>query len=119
MKKRLALLLLLLLAALAVAGCGSSSGKEAYDLGTVVMGPGMTFAPDKLEGPTGRFRLKLENKDSQLHDFAVDGTSVMKQVLAGQTGVVEFEISKPGMYSFTCTQPGHKDSGMKGTLVVR
>ena len=39
---------------------------------------------------------------------------------AGETVQVTFKVpEKPGTYEFICTFPGHFQSGMKGTLVVK
>jgi uncharacterized cupredoxin-like copper-binding protein len=36
----------------------------------------------------------------------------------GQSATLDFTPSKPGTYEFWCTVPGHKEAGMRGTLVV-
>jgi len=37
----------------------------------------------------------------------------------GATNTMEFTPTKPGTHEFFCAVPGHKDAGMKGTLVVK
>ena len=39
--------------------------------------------------------------------------------LMGQMATLEFTPTKPGTYEFFCTVAGHKEAGMKGTLVVK
>ncbi|MGE5591841.1 MAG: cupredoxin domain-containing protein [Bacillota bacterium] len=85
--------------------------------------------------------LELQNKGTVLHDLSVGdmpvqdpmemsgashdmsgmdmhAVTVHVAVGAGQSGKVKFRPTKPGTYTFDCTQPGHKDSGMTGTIVV-
>jgi P-type Cu+ transporter len=38
---------------------------------------------------------------------------------AGQTAVLTFTPTQPGLYQFFCTIPGHKDAGMLGTILVK
>jgi uncharacterized cupredoxin-like copper-binding protein len=40
-------------------------------------------------------------------------------VAMGTTSSLEFTPTKPGTYEFECTVPGHKEAGMRGTLVVK
>jgi uncharacterized cupredoxin-like copper-binding protein len=32
--------------------------------------------------------------------------------------MIEFTPSQPGEYEFFCSVPGHKEAGMRGTMVV-
>lgn len=85
--------------------------------------------------------LEVENQGTVLHDLSVRDMPVQEAqemagashdmsgmdmhaitvhvaVEAGQTGKVQFRPTKAGTYTFECTQPGHKDSGMSGTIIV-
>ena len=37
----------------------------------------------------------------------------------GQKATGTFTIDTPGSYSYFCSQPGHEQAGMKGTLTVQ
>ena len=83
--------------------------------------------------------LELQNNDGVEHDFQVDGLDV--DVMSGGSDMPEhggdgragmlavhaaghesmsitFMANEPGTFEFYCTIPGHKDSGMVGTLIV-
>jgi plastocyanin len=60
--------------------------------------------------------IELASEDS-FHDFEVQGTHV---VGAGsdETAKGGLRLDKPGRYTFFCSVPGHRASGMEGTIVV-
>src|SRR5437588_3726653 len=68
--------------------------------------------------PGQRVTLTLENGGKTEHDLRIDALD--KQVVAkpGQTATAEFTLDQPGSYDFYCAIPGHKEAGMRGTLVV-
>ncbi|MBI5715993.1 MAG: cupredoxin domain-containing protein, partial [Chloroflexi bacterium] len=57
------------------------------------------------------------------HDMGSGGTAKEPQlhiaVAMGKSGTLEFTPTKAGTYEFFCTVAGHKEAGMKGTLVVK
>ena len=59
--------------------------------------------------PVAEHDMSHMSSDPQLH----------MAVAMGQSGVMEFTPTKTGAYEFFCTVPGHKEAGMKGTLVVK
>lgn len=67
-------------------------------------------------------RLTLDNSGSALvHDFTIDNlggqkVSIVAQPRSKATG--EFTPHAAGTYPFYCSQPGHKEAGMVGTLTV-
>jgi uncharacterized cupredoxin-like copper-binding protein len=84
--------------------------------------------------------LTLVNDTSLAHDFSVSNIAVTGvtetggdahdmaagpmpalhiAAAAGQTAVLTFTPTQPGIYQFFCTVPGHKDAGMMGTLLVK
>ncbi len=129
-------LVLLLVAALVLAGCGKPAATQVE----VTIKPGYRFAPGAVTVKAGEpVTLKIKNMDAMLHDFTVDkievadktekssGSHPMEEaapsdlhvaVAANAEGVLDFTPKKAGSYTFYCTVPGHKDSGMTGTLVV-
>jgi uncharacterized cupredoxin-like copper-binding protein len=55
------------------------------------------------------------------HGIAVEGNGVDQDGKTVQPGGKSTDTLtlKPGTYTFYCPVPGHKDAGMKGTLVVQ
>ncbi|MEX2246880.1 MAG: cupredoxin domain-containing protein [Dehalococcoidia bacterium] len=98
------------------------------------------FVPVDLTATTGvTTELTLENFDDVEHDFQIDeidaeiieggsgsgehreehtGAALTVHTEAGETASVTFVANERGTYEFYCTIPGHKDSGMVGTLTV-
>lgn len=53
------------------------------------------------------------------HDFVVDEFSTRTELLkVGQEETVEFIADKTGSFEYYCSMPGHREAGMKGTLIV-
>lgn len=91
------------------------------------------FDKTALSGEAGKaLELSLQNSGAILHDFTIDkidGTAdpksadakfaVQVKVDAGKSGKVTITPAKAGTYEFYCSQPGHKEAGMKGTLTVK
>ncbi len=131
---------LLLLVSLALAACsGASSGPNEI----VVKAEALKYSPATIEVTAGQpVKISFQNNDSVDHDFSIveipmvmsataepmvghnmSGMSTEPQLhmaaAMGQSATLEFTPSKPGTYKFFCTVPGHKEAGMKGTLVVK
>lgn len=78
------------------------------------------YEPDTLEVEEGdAVRITLRSADGT-HGFAIKEYKVKKAIPKGGAPVtVEFVASKPGTFSFVCSEycgPGHRE--MKGRLVV-
>ena len=103
----------------------------------------MAFQPDALDVTAGMpVRLTMVNEGALDHDFSIleipmetmGATAVAMPghemgamtvepqlhmaVTMGMSNTIEFTPTKPGTYEFFCTVPGHKEAGMRGTLVV-
>ncbi|MDP3974124.1 MAG: cupredoxin domain-containing protein [Candidatus Daviesbacteria bacterium] len=53
------------------------------------------------------------------HDFVLDEFGVKtKRLAVGEEETVEFMADQKGTFNFYCSVPGHRSSGMEGTLVV-
>lgn len=109
-------------AVLAVAGCGSS-GANPPSGSIVVKMSEYKFDPSTISHASGTITFFLENTGTTGHDLTIyDSTG--KQVAAsdlvqpGNDSTFTVTITTPGSYPFKCTQPGHADAGMKGTLTV-
>lgn len=79
------------------------------------------YTPNKITVKAGRpVQLVLDNKGVIEHDFVVDRFKVRTGIIQpGKTGTVTFTPSAKGTFEFHCSVPGHKEAGMKGTLVVQ
>jgi uncharacterized cupredoxin-like copper-binding protein len=67
-------------------------------------------------------RLTLTSTGALEHDWVVDNLDGKKvQVHAGPkaSATVEFTPTAAGSYEFYCSIPGHREAGMKGTLIVQ
>lgn len=125
---------------------GDGTGDNAT---VTVVAENTKFAPGEIAVNSGQeVTLDLENRDAFEHDLQVDGLGVEvieggtdrpehggedpegaqhgsdAGVLAVHTGgdetdSITFMASTPGTYEFYCTIPGHKESGMVGTLTVQ
>lgn len=83
-----------------------------------IQGTTPTFAPNAFTVKAGQpFTVELTAKDAE-HDLSVLNVEGHVHALAGQTVSGGFQIDQPGTYEFVCTQPGHADAGMKGTITV-
>ena len=124
-------LVVLFAASLAVAACaggGTSAGQSTGGGGAVQQVAvkavtGLKFDQAALTVRSGSpVHLTLNDTDSVLHDWTVDsldGKKVTVQANPGQSASVDFTPSTAGSYEFYCSQPGHKEAGMKGTLTVQ
>jgi nitrite reductase (NO-forming) len=83
----------------------------------------MRFDPSTLTARAGQpIQVTLKNSGQLAHDFDItDGVAQPVKITAqaGQTATATFTIDKPGTYTFFCSQPGHEQAGMKGTLTVQ
>ena len=102
------------------------------------------FAPDVLEVTAGDVvEIAIQNVEPLLHDLTIDAidADVHVSFLAGTgqhahqdpeteadvhfaltergSGIVHLKINEPGEFVFYCSVPGHRESGMVGTLIVQ
>ncbi len=75
------------------------------------------FTPSTVTVPVGG-SLQVTNNGTMTHNFTVDGGPATTDIDAGGSRTVDLSSLSAGSYSFTCTIPGHADSGMKGTLTI-
>lgn len=125
-----------------LAGCGGSPQPVSLPEGALRVEMGaLYFQPNKLEVPKGQpVTLAVVNIDNNIHDWTIDRIPVKdkKEQSAGhhaghggdapdlhvsanprKTGILTFTPLESGTYEYYCTIPGHKEAGMRGTLVVR
>jgi len=137
------LLITLLITSVALAACSSQATPQVIAMETNTM----KFLPATVEVKAGQpVKMTMRNSDSVDHDFSImefpmskmnsnsdpvvghemGGSSGMAKepelhiaVAMGKNGTLEFTPTKAGTYEFFCTVAGHKEAGMKGTLVVK
>jgi len=78
------------------------------------------FTPNRITVNQGdHVSIVLSNRDG-FHDFVIDALHVRMPVIRqGQFTTARFTADKKGTYEFYCSLPGHKEQGMKGTLIVQ
>jgi uncharacterized cupredoxin-like copper-binding protein len=67
-------------------------------------------------------RLTLTNEGALDHNWVVDnldGKQVELDAKSKASATAEFTPTTLGTYEFYCSVPGHREAGMKGTLVVQ
>ena len=143
--KRLAGFLILLMSVFFVA-CGSAEPTPPPTLSLTLLATDIAYDKDRIEVMAGQpVRIMLSNEGALEHDFSIMEIPHVGEVMAeemeeemghdmnememdpevhvaapiGGRSSVEFTPSTPGEYEFFCTVAGHKEAGMKGTLVVQ
>src|SRR5581483_4021826 len=100
-------------------GGGAASGAQNVTLGAA----DYQFTPSTFTAKAGQpIQLTLRNTATQVHDFTIDnvgGKQVQAIAQPTQSGSVTFTVPTAGTYTFYCSQPGHRELGMQGTLTVQ
>ncbi|MCS7235708.1 MAG: cupredoxin domain-containing protein [Armatimonadota bacterium] len=77
------------------------------------------FRPDSVRVRSGEgINLRVSNSGHVTHDLYVPALGFQVTVQPGQVVVAALPPAAPGSYEFYCTLPGHREAGMRGTLVV-
>lgn len=78
--------------------------------------------PDLVVQPGGTVRVVLVNGDGMPHDLYLPDFNVKTPLLIskGKTAEVSFTVGEDqmGTYVYYCTQPGHRQAGQEGNLIV-
>jgi uncharacterized cupredoxin-like copper-binding protein len=81
------------------------------------------FNPSAVTVKAGQpLEVTFQNGGEILHDFtAQQGLAKPVTILeqGGQSGTATITYDKPGTYKFLCSQPGHDQLGMHGTITVQ
>lgn len=85
-----------------------------------VVGTEFNFNPASIGVKAGeRVKLTFKNSGRAPHNLFIEGLNIgTKTISGGQTDVVEFTAPSSGTYTFFCSIPGHRASGMEGNLKV-
>lgn len=79
----------------------------------------LAFQPSSLTIPARTdVTIRIENLGVIPHDFAIPQLGVKSAVLSNGESTTVTINAAPGTYGFACSVPGHKQAGMRGTLVV-
>lgn len=99
-------------------GDGGDGGGDGGGTTLSVQGKEFEFIPDTLSAPADtEVTVELENTGTIEHDFSIDEANLAILVPATETGSGSFTLPA-GTYTFYCAVPGHRESGMEGTLTV-
>lgn len=83
-----------------------------------IVGNNFRYEPDGIDIGTGEdVTLVLEARDIE-HDIRVAEYGHVVHASGGETERGGLRIDEPGSYEFWCTIPGHRSSGMEGTITV-
>lgn len=78
--------------------------------------------PDLIVPPGVRVHVSLINGDGIPHDIAFPNFGTKSALVSskGETSEVSFDINEDqiGTYAYFCTQPGHRQAGQEGQLIV-
>ena len=111
-----------------LAACGGSDSGGAANANVptginetiTLIATDFAYQPAQIKMPgLGELTIKLENKGLVDHDFVIEGVGGPKLLVKPkESGTATFKITKAGKFNIGCTVQGHKEAGMKGTLVV-
>jgi uncharacterized cupredoxin-like copper-binding protein len=107
-----------------VAAIPSSGGTTGLNPEALAALPGLTARNNTFEQPTITAKvgetviLRLDNADTSIHYFDIDAFDVHVPMPSGESALALFKPTAPGMYTFYCSVPSHREFGMQGTLVV-
>jgi plastocyanin/mono/diheme cytochrome c family protein len=78
----------------------------------------VAFSTDALTVKPGD-TIEMTNVGALEHDFVVDDLGIKEVAAGGESVTITIpEDAAPGEYEFYCSVPGHKESGMVGTLTI-
>jgi plastocyanin len=112
--------LALMAAAHAQADVTSTLPGETQPVEIKIISREFVFLPAKVRVPAGRaVTLVLDNSEAETeHGIFVSAFGFRLAAMAGEIVRKTAVFDKPGGYEFTCDLPGHREAGMKGTLIV-
>jgi uncharacterized cupredoxin-like copper-binding protein len=90
---------------------------------TVTGSDDFRFNPSTITVKAGQpLEVTFQNGGEILHDFTAQQgltTPVVITEDGGKSGTATITYAKPGTYKFLCSQPGHDQLGMHGTITVQ
>jgi uncharacterized cupredoxin-like copper-binding protein len=121
-------LVVLIPVALVLSACGGNSSSNTSKPAAVVSRTiqisekefSLTPARVSVSGP-GTYAFKAANNGTTAHALEIEGNGLEQkssQIQPGSTATLQVTFSKGGSYEMYCPIDGHKQQGMKGTVVV-
>ena len=106
-----------------LSGCGGSGGSSQPSGSIKVTLTEFKFDPSTISAPNGKVVFYLVNAGTTSHDLIIRDSSGSRVsgselISAGDSFVFTVNSIPAGTYTYFCDQPGHEDSGMKGTLTI-
>lgn len=85
-----------------------------------VVGTEFSFNPASISVKPGeRVKITFQNSGRTPHNLVIEGLDMAtKTIGGGQTDVIGFIAPASGTYNFFCSIPGHRASGMEGSLKI-
>lgn len=85
-----------------------------------VNGTEFSFSPASINVKASeKVKITFKNNGRAPHNLVIEGLNIgTKTISGGQIDIVEFTASSSGTYTFFCSIPGHRASGMEGSLKV-
>lgn len=105
---------------LVVAGVAAASASNTTPSGKaiVISATNARYSATMLTAQHGTVTVDFTNNDLFWHTFTVPALGVDIRVPVKGHGQVSFNAA-PGSYEFFCAIPGHKQIGMRGTLIIQ
>ena len=96
------------------------ASNEAKSLEVIITSTEFKYVPAKVQVPSGRaVTLVLDNSGAETeHGIILPAFNFRLEVKAGEIARKSIVFDNPGEYEFSCDLPGHREAGMKGTLIV-
>ena len=82
----------------------------------------LVFEPETLEAEAGEVVMEYTNPSEVPHNVAIeegDETLAQSETVTGGSSADATAELEPGEYIYYCSIPGHRESGMEGTLTVK
>ena len=111
----------LLTLALAACGGGSSGGGGSSPLNVSMTATEFKYDPNVINASPGQtINLTVKNVGTVQHTWVFDQEHIKLTMDPGQSASKTFTApTAPGTYQFYCDEPGHKEAGMVGQLIVK
>ncbi len=123
MSRRLIFLIALAaLATMALAACGGGSNSGGNSpLNVSMTATEFKYDPSVINASPGQtINLTVKNIGSVQHTWVLDQGNIKMTIDPGKSETKTFTApTAPGTYQFYCDEPGHKEAGMVGQLIVK
>jgi plastocyanin len=100
---------------------GGGGGGSTVDISTP-SGSDLAYDQQDVSAKAGTVTIDFDNRQAQQHDVKVEDSSGVEvggtELISSNTATATVDV-QPGTYTFFCSVPGHRESGMEGTLTVK